>query len=304
MKEVIYILGISVMLGSCASLTKTQIESVNQFAQTTKDFSAFPSKIMTGLADIRLERGLFYANSLTNPKFHIDDLGGIYDQKKFDYQVSEKVDVTFRIIDKYSQSLVLLSSDKYEKDLEKQAKKFGVDIDSLIAWNNAIKDAPKVPSGIGRAVNELIVLGGKQYVRARQTREIKKFVSLADPLIETMTSNLLEYLQSKTINELIAGEEREITRNYLSFLEHTPKEATIENDRIYLHLKNDIDGIKQLQKQTIEATKDLRTAHKKLLQEIGKKKELKQAIQELQKLVEEMNGLNKTIQKISIHKNQ
>lgn len=304
MRKLIYILGIPMILSGCASLTKTQIESVNQFAQTTKDFSAFPSKIMTGLADIRLERGLFYANSLTIPKLHIEDLDGIYDQKKFDYQVSEKVDVTFRIIDKYSQSLVLLSSDQYEKDLKKQAKKFGVDIDSLIAWNNTIKDAPKVPSGIGSAVNELIILGGKQYVRTRQTKEIKKFVSLADPLIETMTSNLLEYLQSKTIDELIAGEEREITRNYLSFLEHTPKEATIENDRIYLHLKNDIDGIKQLQKQTIAATKDLRTAHKKLLQEIEKKKELKQAIQELQKLVEEMNGLNKTIQKISIHKNQ
>ena len=301
MSKIVFILGISFVISSCASLTKTQIESVNQFAQTTKNFSAFPSKIMTELADIRVKRGIFYANSLTDPKLHIKDLDSTFSQKKFDYQLSKKVDVTFKIIDKYSQSLELLTSDNYEKKIEKQSKNFGIDIDSLIRLNNSIKGATPIPSGIGGAVSKLIVLGGKQYVRSIQAKEVRKFVSLADTLISTMTFNLLEYLQSENINQLIAHEEREIKRNYLSFLQHTPK-ATIENERDYMELKNDIDGVRQLQKQTIDATKELRSAHKKLLQEIEKKKNLKQTIGELQELYESISKIKETVQKIGTNK--
>lgn len=302
MKKVIYIISISLMLGSCASLTKTQVGAVNQFAQTTKDFSDFPSKIMKELADIRAKRGLYYANSLSDAKLHIAELDSTFSQRNFDYSVSSKVDVTFKIIDKYSQSLLLLSSDKYVNDIEKQAKNFGVDIDSLIKLNNSIDSTKKLPSGIGGAVSQLIVLGGKQFVKYKQAKEIKKFVGLADTLISVMTSNLLDYLKSKNINELIKGEEREITRNYLSYLQQNPK-SSIENDREYLELKNSIDCLKKLQLKTIDATKNIRVAHKKLLKEISEKKDLKQTIKELQDLYEEIKDLKETIQKIETNKN-
>ncbi len=296
------------MLGSCASLTKTQVEAVNQFAQTTKDFSDFPSKIMTELADIRLKRGLYYANSLTDTlkgegaKLHIAELDSIYIQKNIDYSVSSDVDITFKIIDKYSQSLLLLSSDKYVNDIEKQAKNFGVGIDSLIKLNNSIDGSKKLPSDIGGAVSQLIILGGKQYVKNKQAKEIKKFVSLADTLISVMTSNLLEYLTSTKINNLILIEERGITRNYLSFLQQNIN-SSIESDKDYLELKNSIDGVKKLQQKTITATKNLRTAHKKLLNEINETKDLKQTIKELQDLYEEIKDLKETVQKIETNKN-
>lgn len=112
-----------------------------------------------------------------------------------------------------------------------------------------------------------------------------------------MTSNLLEFLQSKNIYDLIGGEEREITRNYLSFLQQTPR-ATIENESDYIELKQSIDAVKQLQRQTIQATRDLRTAHRKLLQELKNKKSLKQSIKELQQLYEEIKDLKETVQTI------
>ena len=301
MSRNVLILATFLVLSSCISLTKTQIESVNQFAQNTRNFSIFPSKIMTELADIRVKRGIYYANSLTDPKQHIAELDSIFSQKKFDYQLSDKLDVTFKIIDKYSQSLELLTSDNYEKEIEKQSKNFGIDIDSLIRLNNSLKDAITIPSGIGGAVSNLVVLGGKQYVRSIQAKEVRKFVCLADTLISTMTLNLLEYLQSENINLLIDHEEREIKRNYLSFLQNAPR-ATIESERDYLELKNDIDGVRQLQKQTIDATKELKIAHKKLLHEIEKKKNLKQTISELQELYESINKIKETVQKIGTQK--
>src|ERR1035437_7552632 len=78
MKSNIFVLILILFITSCASLTKTQIETVNQFAQTTKNFSAFPSKIITGLADVRTIRGIYAANSIGTPEFHLKELDNTY----------------------------------------------------------------------------------------------------------------------------------------------------------------------------------------------------------------------------------
>ena len=173
----------TLVLGGCASLTSTQITAVNQFSRTSKNFSAYPSRVISGLAEIRVKRGIYYANSLDSPLLHLDELSDLYIARKNDYKISSTVDITFKVIDKYAQSLLLLSSDKYVTDLESQAKNFGTDLDSLATAYNKIDGVKKVPTGIGGAVNGLIVLGGKQYIRSRQAKEIKKFVPLADSLI-------------------------------------------------------------------------------------------------------------------------
>ncbi len=285
------------LLPGCASLTDSQIKSVNQFAEITNKFSAFPGKIMTELAAIRVERGTYYANTLTDPKLHIGELDSIFSQKIFDYQISEKVDVTFKIIDTYSQSLLLLSSDKYIKDIAEQSEHLGVGLDSLVSKYNAIDPSAKLPVGIGQAISKLIILGGSQYVKAKQAKEIKRFVLQADTIVSKMTSNLLDYLESETINDLILFEEKEITRNYLSYLQLKPN-VSIENERDYLSLKNRIYAVKQLQSQTIKATRNLKECHHRLALEISKKKNLKQTIEGFQEMYSEIKDLKKALSNI------
>jgi hypothetical protein len=290
-----------ILFGSCASLTKTQIHAVNQFSKTSANFSAYPSRIMTELAEIRVKRGIYFSNSLDDPKLHIEDLDGLYNARKSDYEISAKVDITFEVIDKYAQSLLLLSSDKFATDLESQAKNFGADLDSLAGLYNSIEGVKRVPTGIGGAINQLIVFGGKQYIRSKQATEIKKFVPQADTLISVMTSNLLEFLESTNIQDLIRNEEKGVAANYLSFLRQ--RHPTIENERDYLELKANIDAIKDLRDETVKATNHLRKAHKKLLLEIQEKKTLKETISELQELYEDIKGIKATIQTFQPSKN-
>jgi hypothetical protein len=176
-------------------------------------------------------------------------------------------------------------------------KDFGADIDSLVKIYNNIDKTKKLPTGIGAAISKLVFMGGKQYLRAKQAKEIKKFVPQADTLISVMTTNLLVFLNSENINELINAEERGINENYLSFIRQTPK-TSVENDFAYLELKNSIDGVKKLRVQTIKATKNLRTTHKKLLIEIEKKKGFQEVIYELQLLFEQIKELKSTVDNI------
>jgi len=292
--------GLGVMLMSCASLTKSQIGAVNQFSQTSSNFSAYPGKIMTELAEIRLSRSVYAGSTFSDARLNLENLDGIHEQYTHDVEVSQKLDVTFKIIDKYAQSLLLLSSDKFETDIEEQAKNFGVGLDSLITLNNSIQGARAIPAGIGEAAGKLIALGGKQYVRSRQSKEIKKYVAAADTLIAIMTMNLLEHLGSKHLEELIANEEKGLKADFKTFLGHS--KSTPEHGLAYVRLQLRLKNVRALQKQTMQATKDLRLAHKKLKQEIEKKKKIKEAVKEIQTLYEEVKEIKETIRSIETNK--
>lgn len=319
MKKIFSIIAaVVVLLSSCASLTKSQVEAVNQFAKTSKNFSAYPSEILTATAELRVKRGVYYTNSLEDPDnesnddnidslnelavaSHVKELEDIYKAKKSDYAASEKANITFKIIDKYAQSLLLLSSDKHATDMQAQATNFGVSLDSLINKYNAIEGATKVTPGVGGLIGSLIMAGGTQFIRAKQAKEIQRFVPAADQMIGVMTNNLLEFLQSGKIAMLISNEEKGIQSNYRSFLRH--RKPAIQNEWDYLALLIHLDHIKTLRDQTIEATTALRTAHSELLHAIKEKKTLTETVAGIQALYEDVNGIRTTIHELHADKN-
>ncbi len=302
MKKILFVCTPLLLLASsCASLSKSQVEAVHQFAQTSQHFSAYPSEILTAMADLRVKRGVYYVNALENPAdiddtetsgdtidslrevtvtAHVKELNDLYAAKKNDYNTSEKVNITFKIIDKYAQALLLLSSDKHVTNLQEQAANFGVSLDSLISKYNSLQGTAKVRNGIGGLIGSLIMAGGKQLIRARQAKEIQRFVPAADEMIGVMTNNLLDFLQSGSINDLINNEEKGIQNNYKSFLRN--RLPGIQHEWDYLEQLTLLDNIKALRAQTIDATSSLRAAHAELLTVIKEKKTLSEAIAGLQ----------------------
>jgi hypothetical protein len=76
--NVIFIICLSLSVSGCSALTKNQVGAVNQFAQTSMGFSAYPSKILSELAEVREKRGVYFAYSLTDPELHIRRLDSVY----------------------------------------------------------------------------------------------------------------------------------------------------------------------------------------------------------------------------------
>jgi hypothetical protein len=303
-----------VLLSSCASLSKSQVEAVHQFAQTSQQFSAYPSEILIAMADLRVKRGVYYVNALENPAdiddtetsddvidslrelsvtAHIKELNDIYTAQKNDYGTSEKLNITFKIIDKYAQALLLLSSGKHAANLEEQAGHFGVSLDSLISKYNSLQGTQKVRNGIGGLIGSLIMAGGKQLIRAKQAKEIQRFVPAADEMIGVMTQNLLTFLQSGSINDLINNEEKGIQNNYKSFLRN--RVPGIQHEWDYLGLLTQLDHIKALRTQTINATTSLRESHSELLTMLKEKKTISEAIAQLQSFYENVKEVRSTI---------
>jgi len=308
-----------ILCSSCASLTKSQVEAVNHFSKTSANFSAYPSKVMTALADVYVQRGVYLVNSLDNFEEinaasdqnddssaektvtqHVNELNDLMVSKKKGYANAASVDITFRIIDKYIQALALLSSEKHISAVGDQAQDLGAGLDSLIGVYNGLPDTKKVNKGIGGLVGSLIMAGGKQWVRAKQANEIKRFVPAADEMIGVMTDNLLTFLRSGKIDSLIRNERQGIASNYKSFLRH--RQPTIQNEMDYLQLYMDVDHIDALRQQTISATRALRAAHADLTAQILAKKDLHETIASLQALYDDVKEVKTTIKAIDAPK--
>jgi hypothetical protein len=151
-------------------------------------------------------------------------------------------------------------------------------------------------------VKRFILAGGKAYIRSKQAKEVKAFVTDADTLIAVMTSNLLEFLEHTNIEELITHEEAQIKANYKSFLSQRHENVQIQNEKDYLELKSSLEGIRSLQQQTIAATRNLRAVHARLFLDLKAKRSIEESIKGLQTLYEEVKGLKRTFLAIEVAK--
>lgn len=301
-KYLIPFYGVLLLFSGCASLTQTQIESINSFGKTTSNFSEYPSQIVKELSEVRLKRGLLYAQTLTSPDKIIEELDSVYNQKRYDDLISSKVDVSLKVIDKYAQSLVLLSSDKFTANLEEQAEKFGIGIDSLISLYNSVDDNDKdLPKDIGSAISKIVVFGGKQYIKIKQAKELKKFVIAADTLITITTNNLIKFLKSDEMNDLINTERIMIKRDFNTYLKHKTIDA---KQAVYFDMKNSMMSIDSLRSQTIKAVEKLGVSHREMVKLVIQRKKLKTTIGEIQALYEQVKELKETIEETSENKEE
>ena len=149
MKHLALFIGVLFLCG-CASLTQTQLQTVNAFGETTKDYSAYPSRILYMVSNVRESSEMFSALLEENAEKHVAHLERIIIQKHYDDSIGVQADISFQIIDRYAQALILLTSHKHEETLQKGTAALGGNIDFLLAvYNN--KAMKKVPTGIGRS---------------------------------------------------------------------------------------------------------------------------------------------------------
>lgn len=315
-----------VLLTGCASLTKSQLAAINLFGQSTKSFSMVPGKLYGGYIDLH-ERSLLYAaNKFTDPTQHYENLYKIYELKKKQSELNAKLDLTFKIIDKYGQALVLLSSDKHGKLLDTAAQKAGGSMEDLVGTYNKINAADPLPSGIGGLMSGAISAGGNAYIHQKQSDIIKKVVPQANGLISKLMDNLKAFLKgdfkttggnSLSYRALLDAEKSEIRNNYISFLGLHKQDlslnnngrqvtgyiqqtrfATIENDKDCIKMLSDLDALGLAYDQTLSAVGQLKTAHQQLTENIEQKKTLKEIAADVESYGNTVEKLYETFKKI------
>jgi hypothetical protein len=296
MKKIVYSVILLLLAVSCASVSKQQRNVVQQFAIKTENFSLFPEKIMDELAGIREARGIYFANSLTDPVSHLNELNNIVKERMKDDKIPGIVGITFKILNEYAGGLVQLSSDAPIKSAGDSSLKFGVELEKLVGMYKETNGASRLPSGIGGLLAQTMNVGTRNYLAKKQYKELKKFVNLADTLVSVVCDEMVKFLSSKNLGQLIGIEESGISESFRFYF--TKRSPTVESEKEYVALLKRVEGVKQMQLETIQATISLKKAHKKLAEELNREFNLEELAVQLNNFYKDVDMLNKSVQAI------
>lgn len=286
-------------LSGCASLSKSQMSTIQSFSNSCDSFTKYPSTLFVEMAKIRADRGCFYAASLSNPLLRIKELNSVNKALSADLALAKKMDISFEIIDTYQRALKSLSHSNRYNNTGREFRSLGRNLDSLINRYNLMGVSDPVPLGIGKAVGKIVGYGAELYVRNVQTRAVREFVIAGDSLVGTVTGNIVGILSSKSVGELIENEAKGLENNYLSYLQ-SGVGRDFNGDKEYLLLLSRVNNLSKLRSGSMTAAKALARAHNKIAVGVVKRKNFKELYPEIEELNDELSALRTSVQKLEL----
>lgn len=289
-------------LSGCASLSKSQMSSIQSFSSSCDNFARYPSALFVEMAKIRAERGCYYAASLSDPLLRIKELNSLNKALASDLALAKKMDISFEILDTYQRALKSLSHTDRYNNTGREFRSLGRNLDSLINRYNLIDISDPLPLGIGKAVGKIVGYGAELYVRNMQTRAVREYVIAGDSLVGAVSESIVGILSSKSVADLIENEAKGLEANYLSYLRSGEGGGNsggrdvsggrdFSGDREYLLLLGRVDALAKMRSGTVSAAKALAKAHNKIATEVVKRKKLKQLYLEIEELNDELSAL-------------
>ena len=275
---------------SCAVLTTSQIEMVNDLSVVSDSVAVAPSCFFEDLADVRKERGLFYASSLTSSETRFKEMSALAQASIDDEALVKRMDVYVNVLNSYLRSLRSISNEARWYDTGREIRGIGRNIDSLLFVYNKVYPDDPVETGIAKQLGKSTGYIAEELSKRRQALIVKKFVEQGDTLVSVCCDTLIELLKEKDVEELIVNEEIGLDMNYkayLSALELRGEYPKIEYDREYLVLKEELYNARKIRDKCVSSLRSLKKAHTKLLSELQERKQIDQLFREMMDLNEQ-----------------
>lgn len=271
---------------SCSVLSDKQLQRVEDLAIKGDTLASTPSAIFRTLSEIRLERGLLYAASLTTPEVRFEEIqaiaeGTIEDKKKW-----AKGDIYIGILSSYFKALQSISNEERWESVGREFRGLGRGIDSLIIEYNELFGTD-IPEGVAKTSGKAFGYIGENINKFRQTKYLKEFVAIGDTLVAECTDSLISILKSKELNELIENETQGLEANYKAYLYAMSQGGfppQIERDREYVALIEKAASIKQIRNRAVSALRAVKNAHHRLHLELQIEDQNKEVYEEFKTL--------------------
>lgn len=291
---------ISLFVTSCATLTKSQLQLVTNLTVASDSVSVTPKIIFDELADIRLERGLYYASSLTSATAREKEINALAVASLEDDQLVNKAEVYVSVLNSYLRALRSLSADARWTAYGTEWRGLGRNIDSLILRLNQTELLNnEIGVGWAKLSGQYMGYMSERYMRRRQAKAVRYFITEGDTLVSTCVDGLVDLLRKGEVDELIQNESEGLQANYEAYLhrlELSGQMPEIENDRRYITLVKRVDATQKTRNRCVTALQSLKRAHKKLTQELQQRQKIDYLFDELIELNTHALNLNKQLE--------
>lgn len=260
-----------VFMGSCASMSKAQLKRVGALAVVSDSAVAGPGSVFRLLDEVRLDRGLMYAASLSSADARVAELNGVALEASDLARLSEKADVCVSILESYIRALKSLSNEARWKQNGTELRGIGRNIDSLAVAYNKLDWGDDVEPGLAKQLGKTSGYLAEQYGKRRQLKIVREVVAEGDSIVGTCCSLLIAALKSPEMLELIENERLGLEQDYKAYLNSCSVrgvEPWVEFDRVYVEDRLKIEVSRDVRRQCITRLQAFRRAHAALLREL------------------------------------
>src|SRR5205085_1362329 len=110
------------LLAGCKVLSGSQIKNVNAFATCANSYSDFPAEVFKIRAKLHLNNELLQASQFTNADIINRTVTNARNHYKVALLLSDKFDLSLKLLQQYSGLLVKLTAESYNDDLGTNTK--------------------------------------------------------------------------------------------------------------------------------------------------------------------------------------
>ena len=264
---VLSLLAVAVTVG-CSPLSKAQIEAVGELTFRSDTISRSPAVLFGEMSELRLERGLFYAASLTSGTARYEEVTALAETSMDDESLVRKASGYVDAFNSYVRALHSVSADARWKGLGTEIRGVGTRVDSVLyRYNRLDTGYDDIPTGYARMAGRVLAYVAEEVMQAVQGRAVRNIVVVGDTLVAASCDSLMDILRSDEMDELIRHERESLRDNYAAYLaalELRGEPVPFESDRLYVELLRRTDELPDIRNSCVSALRSFRNAHAKL----------------------------------------
>ena len=264
---VLSLLAVAVTAG-CSPLSKAQIEAVGELTFRSDTISRSPAVLFGEMSELRLERGLFYAASLTSGTARYEEVTALAETSMDDESLVRKASGYVDAFNSYVRALHSVSAEARWKGIGTEIRGIGTRVDSVLyRYNRLDTGYEDIPIGYARMAGRVLAYVAEEVMQGVQGRAVRNIVVAGDTLVTASCDSLMDILRSDEMNELIRHERESLRDNYAAYLtalELRGEPVPFESDRLYVELLRRADELPDIRNSCVSALRSFKNAHAKL----------------------------------------
>ncbi len=255
------------VLSSCSVLTQKQLKMVQELTLRADSVAAAPAAVFGTLAQVRVERGLMYAASLSTADARAAEVRALAEASVEDRKAVDKADAYIDVINSYLRVLRSLANNERYEAVGREIRSLGRRLDTLVVFYNSLEPEKPVKEGVTVSAGKAFGGISEQIFKGCRAKLLKELIIEADTVVAACVDSLTDVLKSDGMNQLIANESVGLHDNYAAYLmsmEARGELPDMEVDRRYVELYAKISQVSSVRNRCVSALRSLKKAHGRL----------------------------------------
>ncbi len=259
-------------LSSCSVLTQKQLKMVKELTIRADSVASAPVIVFETLVQVRVERGLMYAASLSTAAAHSEEVKALAKAAVEDRKIVEKSDVYIDVINSYLRVLRSVANNERYEAVGREVRSLGRRLDTLMIFYNSFEPEKPMKKGVANTAGKAFAGISEQILKGCRAKLMKELVLEADTIVATCVDSLIDVLKSNQMNQLITNESVGLQDNYTAYLMAMEARGLMpdtEVDRRYVELYAKMSQVASVRNRCVSALRSFKKAHGRLAASIA-----------------------------------